>query len=453
MNTRNGSKNDNGARNGNKKVINLLGYSPEYYQLMYELLQELFQKYKLWNLINELYYEVFGNPSAQDLKLARETFILVCSIINPPIIQNSTYDINIVKIYLKEFFDLVRQNLPFRYFIEASRDSPNAQIYKILIHMLLLSMNRIAYVHAHNILYPGSKKITPQSTPESILSRFHEGITVLALNNRERDTFNINLPDCGDCVTFFKEGSDIVVYFTELKINQKSAKTALRGFNLLNRTNTNCKDVFTSTKFNYQKRYFSSSIKKVDIDAEDLVFTFKHYLKENRCVSCFTPKSKCKELHDFQFKFPRSSYVSVLKLFRRDMKQLEKKLKSTNLSFNLHPDFTNFTWTTPNRNIGTVEPVNMVDVNTNLNVSNSVLLGNFREPFRFVGNAKKKINSIPDHNRIAPHLSSENIERNRIKSLPDYNSNEPNLIFGNIKNSKHWKPINNNSFFSFLNDK
>jgi len=135
------------------------------------------------------------------------------------------------------------------------------------------------------------------------------------------------------------------------------------------------------------------------------------------------------------------------------MKQLEKKLKSTNLSFNLHPDFTNFTWTTPNRNIGTVEPVNMVDVNTNLNVSNSVLLGNFREPFRFVGNAKKKINSIPDHNRIAPHLSSENIERNRIKSLPDYNSNEPNLIFGNIKNSKHWKPINNNSFFSFLNDK
>jgi hypothetical protein len=443
----------NRARNGNKNGINLLGFSQEYYQLMHELLQEFFQKYKLWNLINEIYYEIFGHPLAQDARLSREIFILVCSIINPPIIQNSTYDIKIVKIYLKEFFNLVRHNLPFRYFIEASRDSPKAQIYKILIHMLLLSMNRIAYAYAHNILYPGPIKITPQSTPESILSRFHEGITVLALNNRESNTFNINLPECGDCVTFFKEGSDIVVHFTELKINQKSAKTAIRGFNLLNRTNTNCKDVFASTKFNYQKKYFSSSIKKVDIDAKDLVFTFKHYVKENRCVSCFTPKSTCKELPDFQFKFPRSSYVSVLKLFRRDMKNLEIKLKSTDLSFNLDPNFTNFTWTTPNRKIGTVEPVNMADVNTNLNVSNSVLLGNFREPFRIVGYAKKKINSIPAHNRIAPNLSFGNIEPSRIKSLADYNSNEPHLIFGNIKNSEHWTPINNNSFFSFLNSK
>ena len=371
------------ANNGKKKVSHLLGYSHENYQLIERLLLALFnEKYKLWALINQVYHNVFSGITHQAFnslnpEVVTEFFFLLCCTINPPI-SGSSYNIDIVKRYLINFFTLVKNNLSPRYFIEASdEESPNAQIYKVLIQMLLISMHEIAYVDANNLINV-SKKLSPVFNGDSTTSKFQEAITVLALNNEKRHmstTFGINLPACGDCVTFSTRDDKIFADFTEIKINEELAKGALANFPPKNKTNKSSVDVFLGTNFNYlQKSYFSSSIKVMN-DGDDLVFSFKEFFKvaERGAAACSASLNLCVvEQEPLRFSFPKDSYKSILKLYRRDMKKLERNLKDQNLAFSLPVDFTKLTWGI--RELGTVDPVNMSVVNKEPNVNNSVLL-------------------------------------------------------------------------------
>jgi len=164
---------------------------------------------------------------------------IVLNFVNPPrpIPPKNllSYDYDEVNSYLQRFFYCIRHFFYFDLFKLAFcnlDDNPQKNIFKISILMILGNLHEIAFTNNLNTskLFGENKKL---------LSLFHEAIFSSALNIPSSDftSFTINLPACGDCITFFKNSNSFSL--TELKLNTGNAVDALKKFRNLGIRNKN----------------------------------------------------------------------------------------------------------------------------------------------------------------------------------------------------------------------
>jgi hypothetical protein len=246
----------------------------------------------------------FGDENDASSKQFILYVLLLFNEINPPgIITDGPFNMKQNIDYLIQFFSLVKKHIPFRYFTAAYKNSPNAKIYAILIQMLISSMHEIAY----NRCIGGR----PDFSIEKIKSQFQEAITVCALNegvSENGKTFSTNLPRCGDCISFDKDGN---IVFTELKYQETKARKKLGKFVLVE-NKRNGTDIFDETVLAQTPKIFCAGcIDGIHEDDSNLVFTLPFFCREDK-------QSKFLRSEKF-FVFPRAHYNSVIRMFKRDI--------------------------------------------------------------------------------------------------------------------------------------
>jgi hypothetical protein len=198
--------------NSNDSKSGWFGFSKKNIDLMIYFQEFIFKSNGIFSIIDRIFSEVFKDDNLNSKQKKLLKFILYNQL-NP----NIPFRKADLEYYFRTFFEIFRDNL----LIPILSMSDNV-ISRIIITITLGLLHEHVYILIEN----ERKKIDDLAewapNPIKIASLFTEALYVFGLNiyDPSNPSFPINLPDCGDAISFLDKSDYIEVKLTEAKLSR-----------------------------------------------------------------------------------------------------------------------------------------------------------------------------------------------------------------------------------------